>query len=603
MAAPIVIASQSLLTVSPEDGTSKFGSEFDPFTAGLPNGGFVAVWDDFLPQAGQASPNYPYAIDPDGQNTTMIRFFKQDGSAAGIAQPVSGNLVGDYGYGEVVTLSNGKVAVAWDAGDSSGTRVSVRIFDPATGMAAGSEVTVTGPGLFTGMTVMQNGLVALSDGRAGLLYVNRDTAPAQNQLRLLIVDSDGVQASDTVLLQQTPSTEFLQSLGGKEGVTVLAGPNADVIAVVTRSPLNNNIGVNFYNTDGTLALPSLALGNNGGYEVSIAGLPNGGLAIAFQLPGGFNATTTLMRVLMTDATGVLQGSPVDLTFNGAPFGGQELLALPDGDLLVATATGGALPAILVQRLNGDGTLDGSATQIGTIGDGYTRPQLALAGDGTVVMTFENNGDVINATRLDLGLPGTITGGASADRLTGYSGNDSISGGLGIDTLSGGNGNDTLIGGGARDFLYGEAGHDKLEGGQGGDVLDGGLGRDTLLGGNGNDILRGGVGSDRLIGGQGNDTLIGGYNSDVFVFSRTDSGGTDLISGWQAGDRIDFDGLGTVSFLGSGPFTGGADAAVRVYTTTTDTFIEVDTADADAIANFVIRINSVVNLSASDFILT
>jgi Ca2+-binding RTX toxin-like protein len=197
----------------------------------------------------------------------------------------------------------------------------------------------------------------------------------------------------------------------------------------------------------------------------------------------------------------------------------------------------------------------------------------------------------------------MVGTATADRLSGYSGNDTISGGGGSDTLAGGAGNDVLLGGAARDILDGGNGDDRLDGGLGNDVLTGSFGRDTLVGGSGNDALRGGPGNDRLIGGQGRDTLVGGTGNDVFVFTAADSGSEDLISGWETGDRIDFDGLGQVSFLGSNPFTGGAGAAVRVYTNSNQTFIEVDTSDADAIANFVIRIDSVVTLSASDFILS
>jgi len=212
------------------------------------------------------------------------------------------------------------------------------------------------------------------------------------------------------------------------------------------------------------------------------------------------------------------------------------------------------------------------------------------------------GDAIAATRLDLGLPANMVGTATGDRLTGYGGNDTISGGGGSDTLAGGAGNDVLLGGAARDILDGGTGDDRLDGGVGNDVLTGSFGRDTLVGGSGNDALRGGPGNDRLIGGQGRDTLVGGTGNDVFVFTNADSGSQDLISGWETGDRIDFDGLGAVSFLGSGAFTGGTGAEVRVYATDTATFIEVDTADADATANFVISINAVVNLSAADFIL-
>ena len=59
----------------------------------------------------------------------------------------------------------------------------------------------------------------------------------------------------------------------------------------------------------------------------------------------------------------------------------------------------------------------------------------------------------------------------------------------------------------------------------------------------------------------------------------------------------------MNFLGDADFTAGAGAAVRVVVSASQTLIEFDSADADAIANFSIRIDSAVTLSASDFILS
>jgi Ca2+-binding RTX toxin-like protein len=271
----------------------------------------------------------------------------------------------------------------------------------------------------------------------------------------------------------------------------------------------------------------------------------------------------VVRVLRVNADGTLSGDdPLDISFPGQAFGVIDLLTLSDGGLLVAGNTySGSRGQIQIQRVKADGTLDGNAVVLADANKSFTRPELTLSGDGTVVVVYESGdsvfGDAIAATRLDLGLSANMVGTAAADRLSGYSGNDTISGGGSSDTLSGGAGNDAL---------------------------------------------RGGPGNDRLIGGQGRDTLVGGTGNDVFVFNAADSGSQDLISGWETGDRIDFDGLGTVSFLGSRAFTGGTGAEVQVYNTDTATFIEVDTADADATANFVISINAVVTLGAADFIL-
>jgi Ca2+-binding RTX toxin-like protein len=280
-----------------------------------------------------------------------------------------------------------------------------------------------------------------------------------------------------------------------------------------------------------------------------------------------------------------------------------MLVLPDGGLLLAANTySGSSAQILVQRITPQGTLDGAPLQIAQAGVSLNRPQLALTGDGTVVVVFERGSNEIASARLDLGLPVDRAGDSGANSLVGGAGNDTLSGLGGNDTLMGGGGADILDGGIGADLLDGGAGNDRVTGGAGNDTLLGGLGFDRLVGGTGNDDLRGATGNDRLLGGQGADTLSGGAGNDTFVFSKADSGSTDLIKGWNTGDKIDFDGFGAVTFLGQDAFSAGAGAAVRVVVSGAETLIQFDSADADAIANFSIRIDSAVTLGAGDFIL-
>ena len=600
MSAPVVVATQALVVVSPEDGTSRSSSEYNPHVAGLANGQFVAIWDDFLPQSSPPA-NYPYALDPDGQVSTMVRLFNASGAGVDPAAPASSDLSGNFGGGaSVITLSNGNIAVMWNANNFTAqtSRVGAQIYDGRTGAAIGGEITIPGD---SALDVISYGLVALPDGAAGVLY--RDRNGVNNELRIKTLNADG-SAGDDALLELNPQ---LPASGPTDQVIALKGSNAGVIALLTRASIGDALGVMFLRPDGTEALPAVDLGSFPGTDLSIEALADGGAAIAY-IQSGLASGPTVVRVLRVNADGTLSGDdPLDISFPGQAFGVIDLLALSDGGLLIAGNTySGSRGQIQIQRVKADGTLDGNAVVLADANKSFTRPELTLSGDGTVVVVYESGdilfGDAIAATRLDLGLPANMVGTATGDRLTGYGGNDTISGGGGSDTLAGGAGNDVLLGGAARDILDGGTGDDRLDGGVGNDVLTGSFGRDTLVGGSGNDALRGGPGNDRLIGGQGRDTLVGGTGNDVFVFTNADSGSQDLISGWETGDRIDFDGLGAVSFLGSGAFTGGTGAEVRVYATDTATFMEVDTADADATANFVISINAVVNLSAADFIL-
>ena len=601
MPAPVVIATQSSIVVSPEDGSSRSSSAYNPHVAGLVNGQFVAIWDDFLPQSNPPQ-NYPYALDPDGQVSTMVRVFGANGAGLGLAAPVSADLSGNFGGGaSVITLSNGNIAVMWNANNltTQTSRVGAQIYDGRTGTAIGGEITITGN---SALDVISYGLVALSDGAAGVLYLDR--TGSDTELRIRTVNADGSAGTDS-LLALNPA---LPSSGPTDQIVALEGSNAGMLALLTRAPIGGALGVMFFRTDGTEALAPANLGAFPGTDLSMEALADGGLAVAY-IQSGTSSGPTVVRILRVNADGTPSGDdPLDISFEGQSFGVIDILTLNDGGLLLAANTYvGGKGQIHIQRITSNGTPDGNAVVIADVNKSFTRPELSLSGDGSVVVVYESGdplfGDAIAATRFDLGLPASLVGTAAPDRLTGLSGNDTLSGGAGSDTLDGGTGNDVLLGGAGRDFLDGGAGNDRLDGGLLNDVLTGGFGQDTLIGGNGNDVLRAGPGLDRLIGGQGRDTLIGGTGADVFVFTKADIGAQDLISGWETGDRIDFDGLGPVTFLGSDAFPGGAGAAVRVYNTGNETFVEVDTGDTDAIANFTIRIDSVVSLSAGDFILS
>jgi Ca2+-binding RTX toxin-like protein len=145
-----------------------------------------------------------------------------------------------------------------------------------------------------------------------------------------------------------------------------------------------------------------------------------------------------------------------------------------------------------------------------------------------------------------------------------------------------------------DILYGTDGNDSIDGLGGNDTIYGYDGVDTLKGGDGNDIL---------IGGAARDTLIGGLGSDIFVYENpSDSragGGRDAILDFTKGvDKIDLSGLGLLSFIGTGAFTGGEQ--VRYTTAFGSTFIEADL-DGDRIVDFQIELVGAVPLTSTDFI--
>ena len=172
----------------------------------------------------------------------------------------------------------------------------------------------------------------------------------------------------------------------------------------------------------------------------------------------------------------------------------------------------------------------------------------------------------------------ITGGAEANRLFGFDGDDTIDGDGGADYVQGGQGDDSLLGGAGDDTLEGAAGNDTMAGGDGLDLVryldevgpvtvnlaagtarDGTGGSDRLsgienvhgslfsdnitgddgvnrlFGFDGADTLIGLGGDDALLGDGGNDVLLGGDGRDVLL----PGAGNDTIDGGDGQDLVQF----------------------------------------------------------------
>jgi len=215
-------------------------------------------------------------------------------------------------------------------------------------------------------------------------------------------------------------------------------------------------------------------------------------------------------------------------------------------------------------------------------------------DPDAVQTF-GSGSITHVERIEFyGDTGSgsahITGGAYADKLSGYGGDDIFAGGDGDDELYGQGGVDRLEGGGGDDlivdgtgnptsqvgfsFIDGGSGFDTLEldygqfsgalsldieandgavlnierllffggngtgtstfkGGEADDIIFSGYGNDLIDGRGGNDDLRGGGGVDIINGGDGDDLIYGGGGVG-------DTGGADTLSGGEGNDFIHAD---------------------------------------------------------------
>jgi len=247
----------------------------------------------------------------------------------------------------------------------------------------------------------------------------------------------------------------------------------------------------------------------------------------------------------------------------------------------------------------------------------------------------------------------LRGNGGDDALTGGTGNDVLDGGAGNDTLASGDDNDTLVGGPGNDTLDGGAGTDTasyaactatvkvslaiagpqitgaggtdsltgiecLIGGSGGDQLTGNDDANTLDGGAGADRLDGGAGADVLIGGAGRDVLIGGGGADTFMFAAIkDFSGTAVSSADEIfdfshdqQDRIDLSAIDAIkatvtvndAFTWMGAAAFDKHAGELRYVVTSGVGLLTGDIDGNGTADFAIRIDGGVALTAGDFVL-
>lgn len=258
------------------------------------------------------------------------------------------------------------------------------------------------------------------------------------------------------------------------------------------------------------------------------------------------------------------------------------------------------------------------------------------------LTGSSYGDVLSGDRAANVIKGgagndIIEGEGGADRLFGEGGDDTfvlecnarpalIDGGQGIDTIRAGADN-TVINWTAAftgiEVVSGD-GYDRVTiagGAMTGDLIDlGGMtlaGISAIDGKGGNDTILGSLSADRIVGGTGRDTLTGGAGADMFVFGKTlETGKTqasaDVITDFSAaeGDLIDLSGIDAIStgrgsndafsFIGTEAFTRVA-GQLRYETAGDDLFVSGDT-NGDGRADFLIQLNAINSLNASDFLL-
>lgn len=256
---------------------------------------------------------------------------------------------------------------------------------------------------------------------------------------------------------------------------------------------------------------------------------------------------------------------------------------------------------------GSSALDGTGNGLANILTGGDLDDIlhALSGNDTL---YGNNGD-------DL-----LDGGAGKDRMIGGAGDDTYVVDVTTDIVTEARnaGIDTVltslklytVGTNLENATFTGSAAFKGIGNASANVITGGSGNDSLTGNAGNDTLVGLGGDDNLLGGAGIDMLTGGSGADLFRFGALNESNTlgyDTITDFDSGegDKIDLGRLDAstkkggnqaFTFIGTSGFSG-----VAGQLNFTGGHVEADI-NGDGLADFGIHLTGISSLSAADFIL-
>lgn len=570
-------------------------TQLAPVVTALQDGGFVIVWE---------------TIDASQDGSGMAvkgQYFDASGQPIGNEFLVNSLASGAQFLPSVATLADGTVLVAWtsESGDGYGYAVRGRLFD----MTYSPEIISNGGGDTASVTV--------SEGETGVTSV---AATDADSAAVTYSITGGADAALFTIDAVTGAVSFL-SAPDHEAAADANGDNVyDVVVTASDGELTDSqsISISVLNVNEAPVLAggttlSLTHAENAAAVTTISATDADGPSITYAIAGGNDA-----GLFAIDAnTGAL-------TFLNAPdFEAPADFAEDNFYTLTVSASDGTnlveqRVEILVTDVNEAPEITSGGTA--AVAENSTSVAIVTAGDPegqSLTYSISGGADAglftINSATGALSFVTAPNYEAPADAGADnfYDVEISVTDGVLSDTqplavsvtnvvdgvtLTGGNGANTLTGTVAEDTLHGLGGGDTLNGAAGADVLDGGNGNDTLNGGLGGDLLIGGDGADRFVLTSTGDSQAGAVDV-ISDFLRADK---DRISVTGIDANANAAGDQNFSFIGSGSFTGTA-GQLRYEQADGNTFVMGDV-NGDGVADFVIQVNSLVDLRSGDFLL-
>jgi Ca2+-binding RTX toxin-like protein len=579
-------------TDSPVNDTITTGNQQHPAIAAAANGRFFVAWDE------------PVLHPVDG------RVFLADGSALG-SQFFVNTTTGNLQYEPSVTaLTNGNFVVTFtDTSVDVHGDIRARIFGPDGKPVANApdfEVAV-------GVDVTRDSdsdVAALADGGFVVTWTRNYDGNYDLDVDRRIFNADGSARGGLSAVENSSSlaTSDSEVAGLADGGFVVTWSQTKGL----QSVFSTSIWFQLYDKDNhEVGGPHQIIPELGAYDVHVAGLKDGGFAVAYA-DYTWGTTTSEITLRLFNANGAERPSDPN-PVNAQTMGDQRspsLTVLSNGFVVVGWNDNGSE---VMQAFDPQGGRIGSNVNLpgGSVGGELAALSGGLLATVTESTTSDGSGHSIRSTRSDLirvtqgdSTSETLVGDALRDLMSGDKGNDTLSGGDDSDTLSGQDGNDALIGGPGVDQLYGGNGDDRYDVDSTGERVDesDGSGLDTvvstvsfdlhlsgfvfgnlenlvlngagplygignalanvitgnafnnaLLGNGGNDTLVGGAGNDSLNGGAGFDRLVGGTGNDTYVLGNdantvVDAGGTADLATTTSTRSMLLGGLATIERL-------------------------------------------------------
>ncbi|WP_170958806.1 LamG-like jellyroll fold domain-containing protein [Magnetospirillum sp. 15-1] len=512
--------------------TTTTGWQAYPAITALPDGGFLAVWDN----------------GASGNHQVFAQRFSDTGQVVGSEFAVSAAAVTNEVHPSVTTLANGDVEVTWLQPGSSGTDVFREVLHLGYGNSvltatAGADTLDVGGGFAT---------INAGDGN--------DIIKMSVSTLLQASTVVGGAGTDQVILSGSGSLSAatLAKLGGIENL-VLGGSGSLALSLAEGGGL---VTIDASATSGTMSLDASQVGSG----VTLAA----GTGATNMIGGNGHDVVSLQ---MAEGSGTIFGSGNGLFISGTTSlyaASVEELRFSDGKTLTVGGNGD------LRVLSG-----GSGDDVITVGSGFASVVGGLGND-TISVAMGSGG-----MTLDGGAGAdTLIGGMYNDtfRLSDFSSADSVSGGMGTDTLS-----LTFTGGGVvADAAFAHvAGVEVLSLAASGSPVSVTMGSlalgagITTLDAHLSDAavtldaradaavqtLIGGTGADTLIAGAGGDTLTGNAGGDVFTFASgtiSTSAAPAVISDFVSGtDHIDLSAAGSLTYVQNLPWLGTPSATAAL----------------------------------------